>query len=516
MPSKPSSDPDEGEPGIRGDDPVFPDLVAPLTIDLLDDGEPVGRCAPPDPRALEPLPGRVLVAYEPSLEAANDVDDDADQLLARLGRIGHVRWLYRGLRLAEVDRPQSQPAPGRHGKPDPPPPPVPGVVGVVPAWATVGTARGIVVGLGAVCAFAERQAGDPDAFYRHHPGIGYPVIRTDGDRPVVDLDPSIDLPTPPALVPVVNVSIGTTRVPYPTAPNDIVNLATAAASAHVLVVIAAGNCGAAADDAATGDTMSAWARPDWVLSVGATRDEAGTVVADYSSRGGPGPDLVAYGASALNEAKVGTSFAAPRVSALARLVVAAFCELGRELMAARGEPAVGVPAVGFAIIDSFTDEIWDSPAAGAGIQALPLVGVRPDVAATIAATTGASLRVRTTPAIMREVLLSAARPVPGADASCAGAGFVDEPLVIERLASLTVADLWAWFGHGPRPDDEHLLALRPFDPDGLVHLAGAVRVTGPTLRLDYRTGRWASLPAPDDLVAANPRGLPVDLTGIRL
>ena len=449
-------------------------------------------CDAPNPALFEPLAGRHLVAF------ASPPDD---QDLARLGAVARVRWLYRQLGIAEAE---ASDATGLET--------LPNIVGVTPAWSTIGATRGLAVGLNALCALASHQASDPSAFYRHPSGIGYPVITSRNGRRELDLDPATELVTPPALVPVVNLSLGTTSVEFPTAANDIVNLATAAASSQVLVVVAAGNCGERAVD-----SMSAWARPEWVLSVGATEDAQGTRIAPYSSRGDPGPDLVALGESELNPDKHGTSFAAPRVTYLARLVVAAFCEVGREVMAAQGQSPQGVPAVGFGIIDDFGDEIWWEPDSATAFQALPLLGVRSDVVAELISLTGSALTVRTTPAIVREVLVSAARPVPGAGASEAGAGFVDLEIVLDRLAAITGAELWAWFGTGAAPDEALLSELLPFDAAGLRDLAPIVAMTGPTVKFDYRTGCWVALPQPNaQMREQSPGGWPVDLTGIRL
>jgi hypothetical protein len=224
------------------------------------------------------------------------------------------------------------------------------------------------------------------------------------------------------------------------------------------------------------------------------------------------------GESKLNSSKHGTSFAAPRVTTLARLVVAAFCELGREVMVAQGHPLVGVPAIGFGIIDDFADDIWWAPPDGANeFLALPLVGVRTDVVAELVSLTADAFVVKTTPAIMREVLISAARPVPGAPPAEAGAGFVDEGIVLDRLAGITCAELWAWFGIGAAPSEARLQEMRPFDAAGLRQLARVVNITGPIVKFDYKSGRWIALPQPNQrLPAESPRGWPTDLAGIRL
>ena len=470
---------------MAGGDPARSDVFA-----RLDRVNQHRRCQAADPAFFEPLPGRYLVAF-PSPPV------DAD--LERLASVARVRWLYRALGIAEVETTDVKALQA-----------LAGLVGVVPAWSTVGATRGVVVGLNALCSFASRQASDPDAPYRHPRGIGYPVVVSADSAGQLELDPGTDLPTPPALVPVVNVSLGTTSVGFPTALNDAVNLATAAASSHVLVVVAAGNCGRAAD------SMSAWARPDWVLSVGATDDVEGSRIAAYSSRGAPGPDLVAFGQSALNPRRLGTSYAAPRVSHLARVVVAALCELGREVMVAQGAQPMGVPAVGVGIIDDFDDQLWWEPDAATGFQALPLLGVRTDVVRQLVGHTSGALRVTATPAIVREILISAGRPVPGASELEAGAGFVDQAGVIDRLAKITGAEMWAWFGTGPMPDDAGFAQLRPFDDAGLRELASVVAMTGPTVKFDHSRGRWAALPQTEQTRRQSPQGWLVDLAGTRL
>ncbi len=467
----------------------------PLDVDVvsrLDRAGGSSACRTVDPALLEPLPDRYVVVFA-------GPPDDGD--MERLRAVARVRWLYLQLGLAEIDTEDESSVSA-----------LPAVAAVVPAWRTIGSTRGVVVGLSSLCAFAANQAGDLRAPYRHPDGIGYPVIADREAGKELDLDPTTALETPPALIPVINISLGTTSIGFPTSPNDAVNLATAAASGQVLLVVAAGNCGSSADD-----TLSAWARPDWTLSVGATDDEAGTRIASYSSRGHAGPDLVAYGSSSLDPDKKGTSFAAPRVTYLARLVVAALCQLGREVMVAQGHEPMGVPAVGCGIIDDFGDDIWWEPASSTAFQALPLTGVHPDVAGAMVAAVGATFAVRTTPAIVRELLLSSARPLPGPDTAAGGAGFVDVDGVIARLGAVTGHQLWGWFGTGEEPEPALLGQLRPFDVDGLRDLSSVVANTGPTVKFDYRTGRWAALPQPDASVRAeHPHGWQLDLDGIRL
>ncbi|GAA1185160.1 hypothetical protein GCM10009584_28960 [Ornithinimicrobium humiphilum] len=449
------------------------------------------RCDTFDASTLNVRPGRHLLAVEQGL---------TEEVQRELAGLGAVRWVYEQLGILEIDCDDPEPVRA-----------VLGVVGCVPALATVDRTRGVVVGLDALAAFAARQANDDGALYRHPPGSGYPVLRENGIEAQLDWGPDLELPTPPAIVPVVNLSLGTLAVGFPTTTSDAVNMATAAASGEVLVVVAAGNCGDQGED-----TLSAWARPEWVLSVGATEDADGTRIAAYSSRGGPGPDLVAHGASDLNPAQRGTSFAAPKVTFLARLVTAAFCQLGREIVVAQTGRQIGVPAVGRGIIDSFGREIWWEGEDATALLALPLIGVRRSIVEELVRQTGDAMSVRSSPELLRQFLLSAARPVPGASSSTAGAGFVDVDAVIERLATVTLHDLWQWFGPSASALPEALLSQQPFDRTGLHHLASVVAVTGPTVKFDYRAGRWAALPVLDDQIpVTHPEGIPVGLGNYR-
>lgn len=473
---------------VAGGDTAYPGVFA-----RLDHVVGAGGCGAPDPVLFEPLAGRLLVAFESPPD---------ENTLAGVRAVAHVRWLYRQLGIAEIEGDDKAALEA-----------LPGVVLVTHAWNAVGSTRGLVVGLNALCMFASRQTSDPDVFYRHPPGIGYPVITARDGRRELDLDPDMELATAPALLPVVNMSLGTISVEFPTAFHDVVNLATGAASSQVLVVVAAGNCG----KREVVDSMSAWARPEWVLSVGAVDDANGTIIAPYSSRGDPGPDLVAFGRSALNPDMRGTSFAAPRVTFLARLVVAAFCELEREVRIAQGHAPVGVPAIGYGIIDDFGDEMWWERPSATAFQALPLVGVSKPAVTELVGCTAGSFAVRNTPGIVREILISSARPVPGAPADKAGAGFIDQDLVIDRLAGITGEELWTWFGTGSAPEGTGFSQLRPFNAAGLHELASVVTNTGPVVKFDYITGRWAALPQPDSQVREQyPQGFRLDLSGIRL
>ncbi|MEO5678173.1 MAG: S8 family serine peptidase, partial [Acidimicrobiales bacterium] len=317
---------------------------------------------------------------------------------------------------------------------------------------------------------------------------------------MLDLDPTLDWPAPPAIIPVVNMSVGTDTPTYPYVTNDIVNLATFGASRHVLVVLSAGNCGRAGNG-----SMSAWALPTWVLAVGASEDRTGAVLADYSSRGipsqpGTGPDLVAFGRSAVPPHPRGTSFAAPRVAGLARLVAAAICQLGREVRLAEGGAPEGVPLVGYGMIDTFGSEIWQDERGPVPFLALPVLGV--DAGAvhelvTIAKAAGITVDVAGTPQLLRDLVVGSARPMPGYEPHEVGAGFVDRAAVLDHLGRVTGADVVRWFGSGDADPGVAAALAGPkvFVREELDRLADVLGMTGPVWPYDYTRGRVALLPS---------------------
>jgi hypothetical protein len=244
-------------------DPVYADVFE--RLDLHDDEE---RCGLPDTELFEPLPGRYLVGYG---------EPPGDDHLALLGSLARVRWVFAQLRLIEVETQQAEAVSA-----------LPGVAGVVPAWKSLGSTRRVVVGLNAMCIFAARQASDDEAAYRHPPGLGYPVLTGRDGRVELDLDRELELSTPPALIPVINMSLRTTSVGFPTAAGDIANLATLGASSDVLVVVAAGNCGDTAPRPCRHGRgrsgCSAWERPTMLTGRGSLPTRAGGCRAPTWSR----------------------------------------------------------------------------------------------------------------------------------------------------------------------------------------------------------------------------------------
>lgn len=374
---------------------------------------------------------------------------------------------------------------------------VSGVVAVIAVPADALDTAGVVDGIDVLLGVASAQrVGNPimDLYGGTAAADPYPVLRP-GTPPTIGEDEGLSLATAPAAMVAVNLSFGPTSTAYRTAREDPVNLATLALAQDQLVVVAAGNAGTGPQE-----TMSAWAEVDWVLAVGATEDDAGRRLAPSSSRGvadrpGSGPDLVAYGASALDASMTGTSFAAPRVTFLALLVAAALLQLRRAWPGAAPSNE-GVRLVGAGILDSgFTDldrEVVPAPA-------LPILGPDPDAVARVAdvvADAEARVDVRGTPDGVRRILVGSARAVPDRGPHEVGAGFVDQDGVLARLAALTGADAADLLATGPLGEAAkvELGRHRVFDPDQLALLAGVVQVTSPVWAFDYASQQLGRVP----------------------
>lgn len=67
-------------------------------------------------------------------------------------------------------------------------------------------------------------------------------------------------------------------------------------------------------------------------------------------------------------------------------------------MVAQGHPPVGVPAIGYGIIDDFGDQIWwEPPDTATEMLALPVVGVRTDVVAELVGLTADAFALSRSP-----------------------------------------------------------------------------------------------------------------------
>jgi hypothetical protein len=393
----------------------------------------------------------------------------------------------------------------------------PGAVGGAQVFARSAAWRSVAIGIDHLIKLAVGlREGGPNLIGGREAGVpGYPALIGEPGSWQVVPDQSLDWAAGSLIVPTLNLSCGPPTPRFPLTGHDLGYLAIELAAAQdILVVVAAGNCGRLGND-----SIQAWARIESVVSVGATDDAEGTSLAEYSGRGIPedpssGPDVVAYGASQLDDRVRGTSFAAPRVSALANLIVAALLQLRRELLVAKGADEHGVPLVGRATVDDFGTEIWGIAGRQLDIPALPLAGVNRDAvirAQQVADKAGVTLRLTGTRELLRRLLVSFARPMPGYEPHEAGAGFLDLGIVLDGLAALSAWDLFGWAADEP-PSEHHSLrveldALKLFDPLTLPALADVVAMSSVNLVYDRLTQRYAWQPWRDGL----PSDLPLDV-----
>jgi Subtilase family len=250
---------------------------------------------------------------------------------------------------------------------------------------------------------------------------------------------------PPAVCAAVNLSLRPTNEHLAALrPNDSINHVTKYLSAYCVPVVAAGNNHTLA---AGYETVSPWAEPPWVLAVGATVDPEGTQEADYSARGSRanpdvGPDILAWGASALNTARVGTSFAAARASRFVVLARAWLLQLNANLGRIAAEP-FGVPLVGVAVVDK--DFYRTPPAYSSPVdwRALPVMRANVDEAGPLEGL-GEQLVQPSSP---RRLVESAARSTSAANGASAPSLTADAFLVY--LDELTFETLYAVLGLDP-------------------------------------------------------------------
>jgi hypothetical protein len=302
------------------------------------------------------------------------------------------------------------------------------------------------------------QADDDPIFFRNLPFAG---VQHGGERPGDTLSTLELYPTPRLLlllgldwlisrqVDVINLSLGFTD---PFDPDEPLQVAMrTAVERQIVVVVAAGNEGPEQG------TLQELAQANWVLAVGASDADGGRLL-KRSSRGlpaGPKPALVADGTDEVAPPmSPGTSFAAPKVSGLAAWTRCCL-ELSRSDLIATAEGPWGLetdwimlPRVGFA--DTGYDP--DKAQTTRGILAQQMFDrtqdrvrlVREDrerdwYAALVQwlRTSDVPCQVAVTPTEIRRALVLMSRPVAGAQAWEAGAGFIDGDQVNSFLANLT-------------------------------------------------------------------------------
>lgn len=437
-----------------------------------------GGCATaPRVSSITPSTTRFLIVFDPNVPGA----------LERIEKMGPVSHRYMLLPIVELET-DADSAASLEGQA--------GIRAALPALGGLAGSRTVASGFDLIFGLATTQnnqrtvqryggrlPGDPD---------GYPILVEDDSGWRIGDDPDADWPATAALIPVVSLSVGPRSASHPFLMNDLVNIATLLASYEMVVVVAAGNCGELGEG-----TMSAWAQAPWVLAVGATADEEGTTLASFSSRGraddpDSGPDVVTYGTSVLKPYPSGTSFAAPRVAHLVRLVAAALVQLGREVELAEGAEPRGVPVVGLGMIDDFGDEFDSLPFKLHWVPALPIIGVdAASVREAVAAANDVGVRVdvNVKPAFLRAFLIDCATEMPGYAPHEVGHGFLDAARVVKRLAAITFRDVIGWFSSDPVDTTvgDRFAQYRVFVPEDVELLDMVLRSTGPHVRYDFKT-----------------------------
>ena len=232
----------------------------------------------------------------------------------------------------------------------------------------------------------------------------------------------------------------------PSDPDGIVNQSTRALAELTVPVVAAGN---RHTPGAVYETVSPWAEPDWVLSVGATTDAAGQIEWANSARGSArrpdvGPDLLAWGQSGISDdpADFGTSFAAPRVSYLIALVRAWLLQVLANVDRSLGQ-SFGVPLVGVAVVDRGA-ALLPSRQRTPEFDALPVLGTDPKGLETLSPgllqQIGRAMAWPAGPALSKRILLQAVSP-PAIALNGLSAPFAHTAAVLSHLDSITIGDL---------------------------------------------------------------------------
>jgi hypothetical protein len=359
-------------------------------------------------------------------------------------------------------------------------------------------------GLDVMAAVETRSAAGGDAPYvvggtRRGLG-GYPILIDRDGRRLIDADETLTFDTRPASLSVINLSLQpplTAASEWPWSDLDPINVATRWLASRQLCVFASGN---QSERRPGREHTSAWAEAPWVLSVGATGDQDGTQLADYSNTGtadqaGSGPDVVAWGASALDNAKTGTSYAAPRVSGVAAVLASVIEQIRHQMQVASGEPAEGIPLVGLGWIDKDYRGIEET-AARTAIPALPAMAIDSEGlhrALAACTTSGIALEITSTPQRLRRMVIAAARPLPNYKPYEVGAGFISTDVVLAWLATWTANEIASHFAASDAPATPR--GVLPDAPifsgiDPLRELADVALGAAPIWRWDFATAEF--------------------------
>lgn len=300
----------------------------------------------------------------------------------------------------------------------------------------------------------------------------------------------------PAVYGAINMSIEPSdSALLPSIPDDSINHATKYLSAFTVPVVAAGN---QHELGAEWETLSPWSEPDWVLSVGATEDDAVTTEAAFSGRsvrGGVhiGPDILAWGNidpshgehPELHEHPPGTSYAAARASFFVLMCRLYLLMVNANLARARGLP-FGVPLVGWIQVDRFKPNVIAKPSRIVQIPALPVKAAEPEEVEKLKDIDAEQLSDPSTAREMVKLIAQATRPSSNTSAPGLNwetlARFLNDVTAgsLKRLLAGSEASL----GHGDAPSlmgrsISHILR------DTLV-------ATAPIWQWDLNHSRWRS------------------------
>lgn len=299
-----------------------------------------------------------------------------------------------------------------------------------------------------------------------------------------------DYEATPAWMPVINLSVGTSDVAF-SIPARFAVLRLA--RTH-LVTIAAGNDGEASDTANI-NLIAPDSGAGGIICVGASTDDGGQLLADYSSTGVVGdstrrPCVIADGRSKLDSTEKGTSYAAPKVASIACLCFEAVFQVSRVFDHVRiPSKSFGVPLTGWGLIDDYES----SPGLCFGrddIPAMPFIGIYESElrnAATRLFSLGIEpiFSIHGTP--VRQLIIESAKPVPGCGSHKVGHGFVNQSQLIETLANLSLGRILKLFcdniAEADVPDD--IKTIKVFVKEELDELARIGNASRPTWIYDY-------------------------------
>jgi hypothetical protein len=184
------------------------------------------------------------------------------------------------------------------------------------------------------------------------------------------------------------------------------------------------------------------------------------------------------------------------VTFFAIICAAAILQLRHAWQVAAGQGVDGVRLVGCGWLDSWGPEMFHERMPRLNVPGLPILGPNLDNVAAILRLTSqcnVSVDIRGHERILREMLLKAARPMDGYEPHEIGAGFLDENLVIQYLATLTGASLLDLFSRGdiPRELTRAASRLTLFRGADLSALADILRYCAPMWKFDWRSQRWS-------------------------